>query len=106
MNRVQYLAVRRMCGGGYRWGTRTDGTYGRRWTVLERRRVDGAVIFDWLGVAVAWRGDWNVRWRVHRVGWPDRGNVLYPFRRTGRWWIRVGPYVAGDTAAWDRSMAP
>lgn len=37
----------------------------------------------------------------HRAGWPSR-----PFRRFGRGWLRVGPYVVGDTRRWDESGAP
>ena len=39
---------------------------------------------------------------LYRAGWPDRRG----FRRMGRWWLRVGPYVLGSTASWDRSEAP
>lgn len=37
-----------------------------------------------------------------RAGYPDRSQ----FRRYGRCWLRIGPYVVGDVHAWDTSGAP
>lgn len=38
---------------------------------------------------------------VYRAGWPEREH----FQRFGAGWVRVGPYVLGNVAAWDRSSA-
>lgn len=37
---------------------------------------------------------------IFRAGYPER-----PFRRVGRGWLRIGPYVLGNVTAWDRSGA-
>jgi hypothetical protein len=43
---------------------------------------------------------------AYRAGWPDRRNPRHPVRRWGRGWLRVGPWVLGNTTAWDESGAP
>lgn len=75
------MKVRQMCGGGT-W-RRAD---------LKPRRIEGAVIFDAPGIAIAWAGDWGPftfrthgAWREHlldeahylrrRVFGPSRGEV-------------------------------
>lgn len=43
---------------------------------------------------------------VYRAGWPDLQNSKHPFRWGGKWWLRLGPFVVGHVASWDRSDAP
>lgn len=38
---------------------------------------------------------------VYRAGWPESGT-----RRIWPGWLRLGPWVIGNTYAWDRSDAP
>lgn len=42
---------------------------------------------------------------AYRAGWPDRQGAKRP-RLLNRGWLRIGPWVIGNTAAWDRSEAP
>ena len=58
------LKIRRMCGGGHpvlrrKFWWRYPG-YQIPWGIILRpRRIEGAIIWDWPGIAVAWRGDWG-----------------------------------------------
>jgi len=38
-----------------------------------------------------------VRLFIYRAGWPATGT---PVRN--KYWLRIGPYVIGNTSAWDR----
>lgn len=60
---MKFLKIRRMCGGGM-WAHSIALAWDcRDWRelnfALEPRRIDGAIILDGPGVAVAWRGDWG-----------------------------------------------
>ena len=43
---------------------------------------------------------------IYRAGYADRQNPRYPFRRYGKGWLRIGPYVVGNINAWASSDAP
>jgi hypothetical protein len=60
--------------------------------------VPGAVL-----LVVSWLRSGSCRW-VYRAGWPDQMD-LTPSARGPRW-VRIGPWVLGDVAAWDQSGAP
>lgn len=70
--RIQFVKVRRMCGGGLwrPWGFFTDhypcqwfrkGNFKRYLNPqhILPRKIDGALIHDGIGYALAWRGDWK-----------------------------------------------
>lgn len=61
---IRFVKVRRTCGGGIpvlrrKFWWRYPG-YRIQWNVILRlRRTDGAIIWDWPGIALAWKGDWD-----------------------------------------------
>lgn len=60
-NGIQFLKVRRMCGGGSWQYFFQDPRFYFSWSKLSHwvpRKIPGAVICDAVGIAIAWNGDW------------------------------------------------
>lgn len=59
---IQFIKVCHMCGGGTWKYFFSHPSYYLNWEKLGHwipRRVHGAIIFDAIGWAIAWNGDWG-----------------------------------------------